>query len=257
MRRRVVISFLLEHGARYGPALLFWAALCFFLWMFLAAEGLERTAMAGRFAGAREATAVEAADRYAYEWRHGMVGGWPIFIPGFFAVAIATVLWSRGRATRHLAWGALWLVMALLAAELLAPLGTRWLVPSFEHDTGFVLQGSPSGATWSGALPGTLTVVSWVVLMVAAQASVSRRSIWPLLIPLLCYGALATLRPGALGDLVRPWVHALRLGDPVALVSTALIPVVTVVLWQYCNRHPAAELGSAKRVAAESAARSR
>ena len=240
----------------YLPVLLLWAALCFFLWMFLAAEGLERTATAGRFVGADEPSAAAAADRYAYEWRHGMVGGWPLFVPGFFAMAIATVVWSRGRAIRYLAaWGGLALVLALLAAKLLAPLGTRWLIPSFERDAELVLQGSPSGATWSGALPGTLTVVSWAVLMVAVQVSAARRSIWPLLIPLGCYAALATLRPGALGDLVRPWGKALWQGSGVAIVSTALVPLVAVVLLRYCNHNPAGGHPAGRKVVGGSPAR--
>lgn len=227
-------------SAGYLGVLLLWVALSFFLWMFLASEGLEQTATAGRFGGANVSNLAAVAERYSYEWRHGMVGDWPLYVPGFFAVTIAVVLWSRGRAIRHLvAWGALALALALLSAKLLAPLGTWWLILSFERDADLVLQGSARGATWTTALPGMLTVVSWATLIVAVQVSAARRSIWPLLLPLGCYGALAMLRPGALGDLVRPWAQALWRGNGVAIVSTVMIPLVVVALWRHSR--PGAE----------------
>src|SRR6266542_1830782 len=122
--------------AEYTPALALWAALCFFLWMFLAAKSLERTAAAGRFLSADGSGAVALAERYSLEWRHGMVGDWPLYAPGLFAVAIAAVLWSLGRTSRGLiVQGGPALLLALIAAKLLAPLGTRWLIPSFERDS--------------------------------------------------------------------------------------------------------------------------
>jgi len=217
-----------------------WAVLCFFLWMFLAAESLERTAAAGRFLSADGSDAVALAERYSHEWRHGMVGGWPLYTPGLFAVAIAAVLWSAGRTSRGLmVQGSLALLFAVLAAKLLAPLGTRWLIPSFERDTGLVLAGSPMGPTWSGALPGILTVVSWAVLLVAIQACVTRRSIWLLLATLVSYCVLAVVRPGDFGDLVWPWAQAVWRGESVAIVSTALIPLVAAMLWRHCVRFDA------------------
>jgi hypothetical protein len=205
--------------------------------MFLAAVSLERTAEAGRFLGADAADAAALADIYSSDWRHGMTGDWPLYVPGFFAMAIATVLWSRGRTIRsQLAEGSLALLLALLAARLLAPMGARWIIASFEQDTGLALLGSPVGAMWSGAVAGVLTVVSWAALMVAVQISVTRRSIWPLLAPLACYSALAVLRPGEAGELMRPWAEALWDGDAVAIISTALMPPIAAILWWWCVR---------------------
>ena len=220
----------------YLRTLLFWAALCFFLWMFVASEGLERTARAGRFAGGPSPQTAAAAEGYALEWRHGMVGGWPIYVPGFFAVAITAVLWSRQRSIRGLVIeGGLAIVVALVAAEILAPLGTRWVIHSFEADTGVVLQGSSRGASGRAALPGLVTLVSWIALIVAAQVCAARRSIWPLAVPLVCYSTLAVLRPGDFGDLVRPWGQAVWHRDGAAILSTALIPAVAVLLWSHAS----------------------
>jgi hypothetical protein len=205
--------------------------------MFLAAESLEETAAAGRFLSPEGADAAAVAERYSYEWRHGMAGGWPLYVPGFFAVAIATVLWSRRRSIRGVVvQGAPALLFALLVAKLLAPHGTNWLLPSYERDAGLALVGSPVGPTWDAALPGVLTLVSWVALVVALQTCVTRRSIWLLVAPLVCYSVLAALRPGDFGDLVRPWAGAVLRGESVAIASTALIPLVAAVLWRYCVR---------------------
>jgi len=210
MIRPGIVALALRSTAAYVPLLLLFAALFFFLWMFLAAESLEETAAAGRFLSPEGADATALAERYSYEWRHGMAGGWPLFVPGFFAVAVATVLWSSGRTSGVLAVeGGVALLFALLAAKLLAPLGTDRLVPSFERDSGLVLAGSPLEASWGASLPGILTLVSWAALVVALQISVTRRAILPLLAPLACYSVLAVLRPGDFGDLVRPWALAL------------------------------------------------
>lgn len=234
MIRRGILAPALRSTTRYAPVLLLWAAMFLFLWMFLASDSLERTAEAGGFLRADGSDAVAMAERYSYEWRHGMAGGWPLYVPGFFAVAISAVLWSSGRTGRSLfVQGSLALLLSLLAAKVFAPLGARWLIASFEHDTGLTLAESPMGATWSRALPGVLTVTSWVVLIVAIQAWVSRSTIWPVLAPLACYAVLWVFRPGV-GDLIRAWALALARRESVAIVSTALIPVVATILWRYC-----------------------
>ena len=240
MIRLVSVAAARRSSAEYLPALALWVVLCFFLWMFLASESLERTAAAGRFLSADGSDVVALAERYSYEWRHGMVGDWPLYMPGFFAVAIAVVIWSLGRTSRSLiVQGSLALILALLAAKLLAPLGTKLVIPSFERDTGLVLVGSEVSPTWAGALPGIVNLVNWAVLVVAIQLCITRRSIWLLLAALASYQLLAALRPGDFGDLVRPWAQALWRGEGVAIVSTALIPLVALMLWRHCVRFDA------------------
>ena len=63
-----------------------------FLWMFYAAEGLEQMAKAGSVVASPPVNAVEVTYRYAADWRHGMAGGSPLYMPGFFAAAITTWL---------------------------------------------------------------------------------------------------------------------------------------------------------------------
>jgi hypothetical protein len=212
-------------------AILF-AAFLLFMWMYLASEGLERTA-----AGDGRAEVAAAAAEYSYLWRHGMVGGWPLFVPGFFAVAVATAVWAAGRAMLAVVLeGAGALLGATLVAKLLAPLGTDRLLPAFEAHAAVTIRAERLEATWSGALLGMLTVTSWAALIVAGQVALARRSVRPALVPLALYVALASLRPGALGDLLLPWGRRLVEGDWVAALSTALIPVLAVALWRYGRR---------------------
>ena len=61
-------------GRKWAPTALLFVALFFFMWMFVASKGLERTAARD----GRSEVAV-AAEEYGYLWRHGMIGGWPLF----------------------------------------------------------------------------------------------------------------------------------------------------------------------------------
>jgi hypothetical protein len=199
------------------------------MWMFLASQGLERTA-----ASDGRAEVIAAAEEYGYLWRHGMVGGWPLFVPGFFAVAIATAVWAGGRSPRTVAAEGIGVLMAsTVVAKILAPIGTDRLVPAFEGYAAVSLPAEPLGSTWSGALLGMLTVTSWAALIVAVQVAVVRRSVRYVVVPLVLYLVLGSLRPGALGDLLRPWGRRLIDGDWVAAVSTLLIPVLAIWFWRH------------------------
>ena len=78
-------------------AVLMLAAQSLFLWMFFSTYTLEGMADAGALPVDRT-----TAYRYAAEWRHGLAGDWPLFVPGFFAVAVATWFWAFGRSLRVL-----------------------------------------------------------------------------------------------------------------------------------------------------------
>ena len=216
------------------------AAHFLFQWTFLAAEGLERSAEAGHFRTANGSATKAAAYRYAYEWRHGMVGRWPLFVPGFFAVAIGTAVQSRGRAVLELiAEGIAIMSAATLAAKALAPIGTRHLVRVFERDSGLKCEAPPQGSTWAGAGTGALTAGSWSALVIAAQRAVAAKSLRPLLLPLALYALLASLRRGQLGSLVVPWLRRALRRDLTAMGSLALAGAAAVVLWRYASRSPA------------------
>src|ERR1700752_1928845 len=68
-----------------------------FLWMFFAASTLERTADVGGISGPPGRNARAVAYEFAAKWRHGMAGNSPIYMPGFFAAAVALWFWSAGK----------------------------------------------------------------------------------------------------------------------------------------------------------------
>lgn len=209
-------------------ALLPFGAFLLFQWTFLAAECLERSADERRFDSVSNCDARVSAREYAYDWRHGMEGRWPVALPGFFAVAIATALWAPGKAVRRLLieGGAL-LLGATVAARLFSGCGARRAIRSFERHSGLKCAGAPSSSTWTGAATGGLTAASWAALVVAAQRSIVTRRLRPLAVPLTLYVLLSRLRAGKLGSLVVPWVRRVTKRDARAIWSLLLAAVTT------------------------------
>src|SRR5262245_47111812 len=88
-----------------------------FLWMFFAASTLERTADLGGISGPPGRDARAVAYEFAAKWRHGMAGNSPIYMPGFFAAAVALWFWSAGKSLlRVIAEGASLISAASLCA---------------------------------------------------------------------------------------------------------------------------------------------
>src|SRR6185436_12721389 len=88
-----------------------------FLWMFFAAATLERTADLGGILAPPGYDARAVAYEFAARWRHGMAGNSPIYMPGFFAAAIALWFWSAGKSlSRILLEGSLLISAASVCA---------------------------------------------------------------------------------------------------------------------------------------------
>ena len=196
----------------------------FFMWMYFGSKALERTLEP---AGAGAAHAAE----WGYLWRHGMTAGWPLYIPGFFAVGFAIAFWSRGRPLRNVVLGR---VAILLSATIVAwPVGAvsrEVMARSFEVYSGNDLdQSLLLPPVLSGAI-GCLTNLCWSMLVISAQAAISSRSFLPLVVPFCLYAGLAIVRPGDFGELTNPWIDGLGDRDPAAIVSTALLLVLAFVI---------------------------
>ena len=179
----------LAEAARRRTAL--FAACVLFFWMFLAAEPLEQ---AGAFA--------EAA-----LWRHGMAGNSPLYMPGFFAVAATAWWWARAKRPSRL-WieGSAVVIAACAVAAAFAPLPTLRTV----------------------AL-ATYTLATWTVFVACCQRALAKRTwraLWP--IPPMT-AVLMVLRTWTLDDVREIWVGRLLQADPVALASSAAIPIL--VFW--------------------------
>lgn len=212
------------------------AAHLLFQWMFLSAEGLERTADAAHLRSALDSDARSAARRFAYEWRHGMAGRWPFFVPGFFALAVCSALWAHGKASgRLLGEGVVVLSAATLIARALAGFGSRRLIRSFQRRSGIECEGEAAQSTWAGAGIGGLTAASWSALVIAAQRSVATRRLWPLALPLALYALLTAVRSSKLSSLDLLWLSKLVEGDRRAIRSLVLAFVTAGALWRHAG----------------------
>jgi len=224
------------------------AAHTLFLWMFLASEGLERMAEAGRFTGPPGLDVKAAAYRFASERRHGMAGGWPLYMPGFFAVAIATWLGAGGRPfLRLLVEGVAVMALATCMAVALAPLGTTRVMESFGRLSGLHSEGAPLGSTHVGAGLGLLTLVTWNLFVLAGQRALAGRSLWPLWLPVAPGVLLAVSRPITVDDFVTLWAQRVAQGEGVAVFSLLAVPAATALLvWHQRREERHKRAGSAQ-----------
>ena len=212
------------------------AADVFFLWMFLAAAPLEQMAEAGRLIPDGPSTR-DSAYAFAASWRHGMSGNSPLYMPGFFALALAVWFWVRPTGlSRLLVERMASLLAAAMIGWMLAPAGARSAVGSFGEATQIV---------WSGAIPrpsiqavaaGAYTALAWTAFVAGSRLALARRSLVYLLpVPVLTIG-LGVVRPWTVDDFVSFWIAQSAAGDVVATLSWLAIPIVAAVL--FCTERP-------------------
>ena len=210
-------------ASRPGGSLILVAAQALFLWMFLAADPLEQLAVSGAL-GDRPATR-KAAFAFAAEWRHGMAANSPLYMPGFFAVAVATWLFGAVSCRREILVFVLGLSVALGIAFAAAPAGAVYVLAAFQAQTG-IGASHPPQASARAMFSGLFTLVTWTAFVVGSRAAIARRSLVPLLpVPALT-ACLIALRPWTVDEFTSVWWRRASEGDLVALGSAALIPLL-------------------------------
>jgi hypothetical protein len=216
-------------------ALLLVVAEILFLTTFLAAEPLEILADTGRI------QARETAYLYASRWRHGMAGNWPMYMSGFFAVAISVWFWALRRDLRQMIREGLGLtLLALLAAVLLQPLGAAAIAAQFQTETGLVavdhVSQLPSN-TAVGIFRSVYTLLTFAVGIVSIQIAIARRRLWPLLVPVVMNVILASIRPWTVTDFTNHWIEQAIDLNPVAgfsllaAISAAVLMLLGQITW--------------------------
>ncbi len=210
---------------------LLFAAQAFFLWMFFSTQGLERLAYAGACSGAATAAVRAAAYRYAAEWRHGLSGGWPVYVPGFFIAAAVTWFWSFGRPLRKLVPEcAVIMTAATLAALAASPAGLRAVLDSFYADAGIACRGAVPPPEVAPVAIAVYTLVAWTILVLSCHRALWCRNYWPLIFPVIADAVLIVVRPFTFDDLMTTWFSRARQGEPIALASFALVPAISMVM---------------------------
>ena len=199
-----------------------------FLWMFFAAATLERTADLGGISASVGEDARAAAYEFAASWRHGMAGNSPIYMPGFFAAAIAMWFWCDGKnLSRMLVEGGLLMTVAALSATMLAPLAAPKILKSFVAQKEFSVSRAASSGSWVAFAQGVYSLLTWSTVIIASRLSIRMRSFKPLLVPLLLNLLLALLRPWTVADFTSRWVSQALAGDTVAVISMMLVPLIS------------------------------
>jgi hypothetical protein len=205
----------------------------FFLWMFLAAAPLETLADTGGLSGRAGADIVAEGYRVAADWRHGMAGNSPLYMPGFFALAVAAWFWaesSRTSASRLIVEGGIILAASCVVARVCAGLATASVVAVCERMAGLTVVELWPAPPARAAAQGLYTAATWMVFVAASRRALARRSLVPLAgVPPMAL-LLALVRPWTADDFVALWIVRATAGDAVALGSAAAIPVVAASL---------------------------
>jgi hypothetical protein len=196
--------------------------------MFFAAATLEHTAELGWISSSSGRDARAVAYDFAARWRHGMAGNSPIYMPGFFAVAIAIWFWCAGKSLRRMiAEGLLLLGAAAVCATLLAPYTAPRILSDFVVQEGLNVSRAPAPGTWVAWAQGVYSLLTWSTLIIASRWSIKLKSFKPLLVPLVLNLILAFVRPWTVADFTSQWVTQALQGEPVAVISFLLIPVIS------------------------------
>ncbi len=203
-------------------------ACVFFLWMFFAAATLEHTAELGWITPSPGRDARAVAYEFAARWRHGMAGNSPIYMPGFFAVAIAIWFWCAEKTLlRTVTEGLLLLGAAAVCASVIAPYTAPRILSDFVAQEGFSVSRASSSGTWIAWAQGVYSLLTWSTVIIASRWSIKLKSFKPLLIPLILNLVLALVRPWTVADFTSQWVRQARDGEPFAVISFLLIPIIS------------------------------
>jgi hypothetical protein len=179
-----------------------------------------------------------------------MAGNSPIYMPGFFAVAIAMWFWCAGKSLqRTVAEGLLLLGAAAVCATLLAPYTALRIMSDFVAQEGFNISRASSSGTWVAWAQGIYSLLTWSTLIIASRWSIKLKSFKPLLVPLVLNVVLAFVRPWTVANFTSQWVRQAFDGEPIAVISFLLIPIISgfmawIELWFKRKKiaHPKAPL---------------
>jgi hypothetical protein len=202
-------------------------AYALFIWMFLSVA--EADALGNAMIRAGRPALGERILVFAADWRHGLNGHSPLFMPGFFALTLAVWYWSgRQSLVQLLIGGALALAVGFVLASLAAPLGRAAAGAALSEELHF---GIPPGVrpAWDAVPISAFTAICWTVLVVAIRRALTTGALRPLALVVCLYAVLGFARDWwsvdhfRKGDDVARWEARIARGDAVAIGSVLAI----------------------------------
>jgi hypothetical protein len=227
------------------------AVLCaetLFLWMFLAVAPLEQLADTGLIpVDKREVY------RFAADWRHGMAGNAPLFMPGFLVIAATAWYAVAQQSIAKLAWSlTATLGLALVLAWLAAPIGGAIVLADFARAFGRSPIETVPAPAFTAVLAGVYTAFTWTTFVVASRYALRRRSVRPLAPVALLGIILAFARPWTVGDFTTLWTTRAATADPTAtgsLLATIALGVTLALTERRPQPHLTHTAASTLRIA--------
>lgn len=176
-----------------------------------------------------------------------MAGNSPLYMPGFFAVAIAMWFWcDRKSVPRMLAEGAMLMFAASVCAALLAPFAAPRILDGFLTQGAFAVSHAKSSGTWVASAQGIYSLLTWSTVIIASRFAVRLRSFKPLLIPLILNLVLALVRPWTVADFTSQWVRQALAGETVAVISLLFVPILASFMAWAELRSPRKKVGTGR-----------
>ena len=217
--------------SRVGRWLALVAADALFLWMFLSVAPIESASD-----GLLTRDLQLSVRQFVADWRHGMAGNSPIYMPGFFAIAAAAWYWARSQSIpRLVVEGTAALLAGCGIAWLAAPHGEIAANAAFEQRFGLgAIEAQAS--TWGPVLVGAGTAVCWTIFVVASRLALLLRTCRPFLLVPLPYVVLVFTRPWSVNGLLALWGTRAASGDAIAIGSILAIPILTTVFVKTTRR---------------------
>lgn len=213
-----------------------------FLWMFLSVADVDVTGNTLMATG--HPVLGQAVQVFAADWRHGLNGHSPLFMPGFVVLTPAVWYWSgRQSIAALLRGGALALVAGFLLALFAAPFGRAAAARAFVDQFHFAVQPG-SRAIWQAAPICAFTAISWTVLVVAIRRAITTGASRPLALVVVLYALLGFARHWwsldhfRKGDDVARWETRAAQGDAAAIASLVAVPLLALLLAKTTVRQP-------------------
>ena len=143
------------------------------------------------------------------------------------------------------------LAVAAVCAAVLAPYAAASIVSDFSEQADVSISQFSTAGTWIAWAQGIYSLLTWTTVIIASRWSITLRSPKPLLIPLVLNLILAFVRPWTVADFTSQWLKEALNGEPAAVISFLLVPILSAFLaWVELRgpKHRSGNVGAAIQI---------